>query len=71
MPAMRIWATLPAEQVAFLLAYQREHGLASFSAAVKAAVEAMQSQAYRELGEAQRAGLEIYPPDNADGLPLF
>ena len=74
MPSRRIWATLPAEQVAFLLEYQREHGLASFSAAVMAAIQAAQNQgmneAYQELGQAQQTGLETYPPDNTDGLPI-
>lgn len=70
--ATRISATLPADLSAYLDEYQRQHGLESRSAALAAAVRALRDQeleaAYRELGEAQRLGLETYPPDNTDGL---
>ena len=72
--AVRISATLPAELATFLDQYQTEHDLGSRSAALAEAVRALREQAlskaYRELGEAQRAGLEQYPPDNTDGLSV-
>lgn len=70
--ATRISATLPAELAQYLETYQQTHGLETRSAALAAAVRALRDQeleaAYRELGEAQRLGLEVYPPDNLDGL---
>ena len=70
--AVRISATLPPELANFLDEYQAVHALESRSAALAEAVMALREQslqeAYRELGDAQRAGLETYPPDNTDGL---
>lgn len=70
--ATRISATLPPDLTLYLEQYQRAHGLESRSAALAAAVRALRDReleaAYRELGEAQRQGLETYPPDNMDGL---
>ncbi|WP_420594785.1 CopG family ribbon-helix-helix protein [Deinococcus sp.] len=70
--AVRISATLPAELAAFLDDYQRQHASNSRSAALAEAARVLREQvlyeAYRELGDAQRAGLEAYPPDNTDGL---
>ena len=70
--ATRISATLSSDLTAYLDKYQQEHGLDSRSAALAAAVRALRDreleEAYRELGEAQRRGLESYPPDNTDGL---
>ncbi|WP_293910958.1 hypothetical protein [Deinococcus sp.] len=69
---MRISATLSQELATFLDEYQAAHALGSRSAALAAAVNALRDQtlhaAYAELGAAQRAGLEQYPDDNADGL---
>ena len=71
-PTVRITALLPAELAAFLTEYQTARGLPSLGAALAEAVAALREQAlneaYRELGEAQRAGLELYPDDNFDGL---
>ena len=70
--ATRISATLPPELTAYLDQYQRQNGLSTRSAALAAAVRALREReleaAYRELGEAQTAGLEAYPPSNTDGL---
>jgi hypothetical protein len=70
--AVRISATLSAELANFLDEYQTAYALESRSAALARAVTALRDQelhiAYQELGDAQRAGLEIYPPDNTDGL---
>lgn len=70
--AVRISATLPAELATFLDNYQASRALDSRSAALADAVRALRDQvlneAYRELGDAQRAGLEQYPADNTDGL---
>ncbi|GGI88041.1 MULTISPECIES: ribbon-helix-helix domain-containing protein [Deinococcus] len=71
----RISATLPEELRAFLTSYQERHQLESRSAALAEAIRALREreleQAYRELGAAQAAGLETYPPDNLDGLERF
>lgn len=68
----RISATLPEELGAYLSSYQERHQLESRSAALAEAIRALREreleQAYRELGEAQAAGLEMYPADNLDGL---
>ncbi|WP_407540853.1 hypothetical protein Q0M94_05565 [Deinococcus radiomollis] len=73
--AVRISATLPPELASYLDEYQAAHALESRSAALAKAVVALREQelhgAYRELGDAQRAGLETYPPDNTDGLDSF
>ena len=70
--AVRISATLPPELASFLDEYQAAHALDSRSAVLARAVAVLREQelyeAYRELGDAQRAGLETYPPDNTDGL---
>lgn len=70
--ATRISATLPPDLTAFLDEYQQAHKLESRSAALAEAIRALRQReleaAYRELGEAQRLGLELYPPDNTDGL---
>lgn len=67
-----ITATLPADLVAFLDEYRAAHASCSLSEALADAVRALRDRdlqdAYRELGEAQRLGLETYPPDNLDGL---
>lgn len=70
--SVRISATLPPELASFLDEYQRLHALESRSAALAEAVRSLREQslhaAYRELGDAQRSGEEVYPPSNADGL---
>ena len=70
--AVRISATLPAELAKYLDDYQASHALESRSAALAKAIVTLREQelyeAYRELGDAQRAGLGTYPPDNSDGL---
>lgn len=69
---VRIYATLPSDLAAFLTEYQTAHALPSLSAALAEAVTALRAnelaEAYRELGEAQRAGSEKYPANNLDGL---
>jgi hypothetical protein len=74
MADVQIEASLSADLAVFLSEYQAAHGLPSLSAALAAAVKALREQpllvAYRELGEAQRAGLATYPPDLMDGLDL-
>lgn len=70
--ATRISATVPPELADFLDEYQRSRGLDSRSAALADAIRALQERelldAYAELGKAQQAGAEVYPPDNSDGL---
>ncbi|MFC6616547.1 ribbon-helix-helix domain-containing protein [Deinococcus radiophilus] len=70
--ATRISATLPPELSHFLDDYQKRHGLDTRSAALAEAVRALQTSeleaAYRDLGNAQAEGLELYPANNMDGL---
>lgn len=70
---IRLEFTLSAELVAELDAYGVTHALTSRDEAVAAAIRALRDKeldaAYKELGDAQRKGLETYLPDNMDGLP--
>jgi metal-responsive CopG/Arc/MetJ family transcriptional regulator len=67
-----ISATWPENLVVFLDTYHKEHALESRSTALAAAIEALRERelqrGYKELGKAQRQNLEMYPPDNTDGL---
>ncbi|CAM3960885.1 hypothetical protein [Deinococcus frigens] len=70
---IRLTFDLSAELVAVLDAYGATHAPGSRDEAVAAAIRALRDReldtAYAELGNAQRQGLDMYPPDHADGLP--
>lgn len=70
----RISATIPSDLLAFLDAYQRDRALGSRSVALREAIAALKerelARGYAELGQAQRDGLETYPPEHTDGLEL-
>ena len=70
----RVSATIPESLIAFLDTYREQHALDSRSAALVAAIEALQERelqrGYAELGQAQLGNLETYPPETTDGLEI-
>ncbi len=68
----RISATISQELLSFLDQYQQEHALASRSAALVEAIQALKERehvlGYQALGQAQQNATERYPQDPTDGL---
>lgn len=71
---LKINATIPEHLLNFLESYQKTHDLPSRSAALAAAIRALQElelqRGYEALGAAQQRGEVAYPADSADGLEL-
>ena len=71
---LKINATVPEHLLNFLESYQKTHDLPSRSAALAAAIHALQElelqRGYEALGAAQQRGEVAYPTDNTDGLEL-
>jgi Arc/MetJ-type ribon-helix-helix transcriptional regulator len=72
---LKINATVPEHLLEFLESYQKSHALPSRSAALSAAIHALQElelqRGYEELGEAQHSGMTTYPTlENTDGLDV-
>ena len=71
---LKINATVPEHLLNFLESYQKTHDLPSRSAALAAAIHALQElelqRGYEALGAAQQHGEVTYPTDSTDGLEL-